>query len=301
MASPRLSFTALDIETANSQRGSICAVALVKVRDGHIIDHFESYVRPFPFIVAPINQRIHGISIEVVENAPEWAVILPELVAFIGDDYVVAHNASFDKSGIRNACWDRGIPAPDLRFICTMRATSKFEKLEGYSLKKVSTAFGFDAFEHHNALADAERCALIALKLAERHDISTIEGLGRADRDLYIASRAAKDYTNVEKLGDLLKGLNICFTGALDITREQAKTLVASFGGIPQGAVSGKTDILVVGDFDSVFFAPGAEHSSKMQKALDLKQQGKPIEILTENEFFERLASLGIESGQNAF
>lgn len=301
MARSPLSFTALDVETANPHRGSICSIGLVKVRDGYLVDHYQTLVRPLPFSVSSINQRIHGISQDDLEHAPEWIDILPQALSFIGTDYVVAHNASFDKSAIRNACWDRGVQAPDLEFVCTMRAARKYERLDGYSLESVSSALGFPQFDHHNALADAERCAEVALKLAARNGISEIYELLKADRDLYTASRAARDYASVERVGTLLEGQYICFTGALDITREMAKSLVASQGGIPQGNVSGKTNILVVGNFDSVFFAPGAEHSSKMQRALDLKRQGKPVEILTEDEFFERLTALGIETDPTGF
>ena len=48
-----ISFTAIDFETANSHRGSACAVGLVKVRDGHIVDTASWLIKPPPGIEHP--------------------------------------------------------------------------------------------------------------------------------------------------------------------------------------------------------------------------------------------------------
>ena len=43
-------FAAIDFETANEQRTSVCSVGVVIVRDGEIVDHYYSLIRPEPGI-----------------------------------------------------------------------------------------------------------------------------------------------------------------------------------------------------------------------------------------------------------
>ena len=70
-----LDYTALDFETANSYRGSPCAVGLVRVRDGQPVAERTWLMRP-PEVVAdfhPFNTSIHGITAEMVAGAPRWS------------------------------------------------------------------------------------------------------------------------------------------------------------------------------------------------------------------------------------
>ena len=41
-------FVAIDVETANASRSSVCAVGAVKVENGVITDRFYRLVRPYP-------------------------------------------------------------------------------------------------------------------------------------------------------------------------------------------------------------------------------------------------------------
>ena len=117
-----LDYTALDFETANSYRGSPCAVGLIRVRDGMIVDQQRHLMRPPEEVdcFAPFNVWVHGITAEMVVNAPRWHEILPAIVDYIGDDVVIAHNAAFDTGVIRDACAVGGEEWPSLNFLCTL-------------------------------------------------------------------------------------------------------------------------------------------------------------------------------------
>lgn len=41
-------FAAIDFETANQQRTSVCSVGIVIVRDGEIVDSYYSLIKPEP-------------------------------------------------------------------------------------------------------------------------------------------------------------------------------------------------------------------------------------------------------------
>ena len=75
-----ISFVALDFETANSNRASVCEVGLSKVIDGERSAVFSSLVLPPKSVghFAARNIRIHGIQESDVLSSPEWGDIWPE-------------------------------------------------------------------------------------------------------------------------------------------------------------------------------------------------------------------------------
>ncbi|MES1169311.1 MAG: exonuclease domain-containing protein, partial [Leifsonia sp.] len=93
-----LDFTAIDFETANGSAASACSVGLVKVRDGQVVDKIGWFIQPPSghdhFV--EWNTRIHGITADMVIDAPTWADQLADLRAYVDDDVLVAHNAGFD-------------------------------------------------------------------------------------------------------------------------------------------------------------------------------------------------------------
>ena len=57
-------FAAIDFETANQQRTSVCSVGIVIVRDGEIADSFYSLIKPEPEYYSYWNTRVHGLTQE---------------------------------------------------------------------------------------------------------------------------------------------------------------------------------------------------------------------------------------------
>ena len=174
-----LNFTAIDFETANSSSASACSVGLVKVRDGVVVDKANWFIKP------PIghdyfnewNTRIHGIMAPDVADALLWSEQLPDLVAFAGDDHLVAHNAGFDMGVIAGACAASFVDVPSFSYLCSLQVARKTYNLESYRLPVAAMAAGFEDFAHHNALADSEACAAIIVHAARRHDADSIEQL----------------------------------------------------------------------------------------------------------------------------
>jgi len=65
-------FTAVDFETANSYRGSPCAVGLIRVRKGKAVDERRWLIRPPARVdhFNAFNTGLHGIDAEMVRSAP---------------------------------------------------------------------------------------------------------------------------------------------------------------------------------------------------------------------------------------
>ncbi|MGZ8513357.1 MAG: exonuclease domain-containing protein, partial [Candidatus Limnocylindria bacterium] len=95
LAEGRNEFVVFDLETTAMKptTGYIVDVAALRVRDGQIVDRFESLVNPGRPI---IGHQIHGIKTDDVAQAPTAAEVLSRLVEWIGDTPVVAHNVAFD-------------------------------------------------------------------------------------------------------------------------------------------------------------------------------------------------------------
>jgi DNA polymerase-3 subunit epsilon len=177
-----LDYVAIDFETANSSSASACSVGLVKVVGGRVVDRAAWLIRP------PVghdsfsewNTRIHGIVERDVIEALEWHEQMVDLMAFAGDEILVAHNAGFDMGVIRGACAATGIDTPSSRYFCSLQVARRTYHLDSYRLPMAAMAAGFEGFNHHEALADAEACAAIIAHAAKRHGADSVEELASA-------------------------------------------------------------------------------------------------------------------------
>lgn len=160
-------FAAIDFETANSERSSVCSVGIVIVRNGEIVDSYYFLIKPEPEYYSYWNTQVHGLTMEDTMNArvfPEvWAEIAPKIEGLP----LVAHNSPFDESCLKAAFQMYQMDYPDYQFFCTCRASRNKlgSRLPNHQLQTVAAYCGYDLTQHHNALADAEACAWIAREL----------------------------------------------------------------------------------------------------------------------------------------
>jgi DNA polymerase III subunit epsilon len=177
-----LDFTAIDFETANSSNASACAVGLVRVRGGEVVDKTGWLIRPPAGhdVFFELNTRIHGIRAEDVAHATTWTDQLGRIMAFAGDDVLVAHNAGFDMAVIKRACDATGDQCPPYRYACSLQVARKVYRLESYRLPFVAAEAGFPDFPHHNATADALACAHVMVDAARRLAADDIDALAEA-------------------------------------------------------------------------------------------------------------------------
>lgn len=174
-----LSFAAIDVETANSARGSICAVGVTVVRDGRREETASWLCRP-PAGLEFFNWhniRVHGISAAMVADRPEFVELFPEVVATVGELPLIAHNAGFDSGAIREACARSGIQTPAWDFSCSLSLARRHLNLDSYRLPHVAAALGIDFTNHHDAAADAAAAADIVIALAARSGVDSLAAL----------------------------------------------------------------------------------------------------------------------------
>lgn len=170
----------MDFETANTERASVCAVGMVRVRDGVEVDSFYRLVRP-PAAVNWFELRhvgIHGITPADVRDAPSWGEVCGEVLEFVGDDVLVPHNASFDMSALRAvSALEGAVLGPGLRYMCSLVLSRRALALRSHSLPLVAAELGVPVLHHHDAGEDARVVALVVAALAGRVNAETLEDL----------------------------------------------------------------------------------------------------------------------------
>ncbi|MBD5317594.1 MAG: 3'-5' exonuclease [Bacteroides sp.] len=165
------SFVAIDVETANNHPTSICSIGAVKVVDGLITDTFYELVKPEPdYYFRHFTENIHGIGRADTEDARCFAEVWADVDSFLEGLPLVAHNKAFDEKCIRAAHRCYGMDYPDYEFHCTLvtaRRTIPRQLCPSFSLPNLCSFLGIPFDNHHNALADAEACAKIALTICK--------------------------------------------------------------------------------------------------------------------------------------
>ncbi len=161
-------FVVFDIETTGLSpvTETITEIGAVKIRDGQIVDSFNKFVNPGKSIPQKIVE-LTGITDAMVENAPPISVVLPEFYEFVGDATLVAHNAGFDTSFIKNSAKENGMKF-DFCYVDTLELSrSLVSGVKNYKLDTLTKHFNVKLENHHRACDDALATAQIFLKLLE--------------------------------------------------------------------------------------------------------------------------------------
>lgn len=160
-----MKFTVIDFETANSKRSSACALGIVVIENGKVVEENAWLIRPSDMYFAGMNIAIHGIRPEDVEAEPEFDELYHGVFKkYLENQLVFAHNASFDMSVLRACLNEYDISFPNIEYLCTVKLAQKlWAELINHKLNTVSDHLGFK-FKHHDAFDDARACANIVLK-----------------------------------------------------------------------------------------------------------------------------------------
>lgn len=159
-------FAAIDFETANMCRSSVCSVGVVIVRGGEIVDSYYSLINPEPNYYHYRCVEVHGLTSADTDAAPVFPEVWKRVAPMIDGLPLVAHNSPFDQSCLKAVFRVYQMDYPDYQFFDTLCASRRrLPGLANYQLQTVAAACGYDMRNHHHALADAEACAHIAIKI----------------------------------------------------------------------------------------------------------------------------------------
>ena len=145
----------------------VTEIGAVKVRDGKVVDRFQTLLNPQRTIPANIS-RLTGITPAMVQDAPYFADIANDLEAFLEDSIFVAHNVEFDYGFMAREFARIGRPFhyPKLCTCASMRRL--FPGHRSYSLASLCRRYDISLNQHHRALCDAEAAAELLLLINEK-------------------------------------------------------------------------------------------------------------------------------------
>jgi DNA polymerase-3 subunit epsilon len=296
-------FIALDVETANADFGSICAIGLVHFRAGAVFKSLTILVDPEDDF-DPINIGIHGIKPADVVGKPTMAKVFPVIGAALRDAAII-HHSPFDRTAMARAAGKYGtggLPCTWLDSCQVAKLTwNQFRESGGYGLANLARSFGI-VFRHHEAAEDARAAGLLLLRaigdggatLQELVDDlgyeSTVDTSPRRinnGRPAFAGKVAQRGLSTGP-----LAGETIVFTGALQISRAEAASEAAIAGCNVDDGVTKRTTLLVVGDQD-LRLTRGQEKSSKHRKAETMIANGALIRIVGESDFMLMVGDTG--------
>lgn len=307
-----MDFVAIDFETANESRDSACSVGLTVVRNGAIEQTISSLLRPTEMRFSPRCEQIHGITEEMVRDAPTLREFWPSISGLLQDNLVVAHNAAFDMGVLRNSLHAAKVAIPAVSYLCTHKISERaWPHLAIHRLKFLARIHNIQ-LDHHDASSDSKVAAELLILAMRESNLSCplmlathlgvrVGQIISSDEWIPSSAPSLRTTSNTIELS-LPEGYNVAnhpffeklvvFTGTLSsLTRPQAQTWVELLGGESQRGVTRKTDYLVVGEADLSRFAPGETESSSLRKARQLREDGHRIQIISDEDFLKLVSS----------
>ena len=149
-------FAFLDVETTGLDPVSgdkICEIAVIKTIDGQVADEFVTIVNPGRNIPERAIS-IHGITQVMVNRAPLFRDIAKDLLDFLNDTVIVAHNAKFDLEFLRSEPKNLNQSLPENEVIDTLGIARRYYSFPSNSLGEIARYIGLPIDEEHRALAD---------------------------------------------------------------------------------------------------------------------------------------------------
>lgn len=214
-------FIAFDIETTglSPNNDRMTEIGAILFQGGEIKQNFQCFVNPH-MPIPPDIKRLTGITDEDVKDAPDEDEAMRRFLEFAGDRPIIAHNADFDTSFMREACKRSNIPFDPVVIDTLVLSQCLLPDLKRFKLDIVSHKLKLPEFNHHRAYDDAAVVARIMAKfipmLAERGaktvgDINAaVSGLHRLDvgRTHHICL-LAKNKTGLKNLYQIISSSQI--------------------------------------------------------------------------------------------
>lgn len=189
-------YVVFDLETTGLSpvNDSIIEIGAVKIQNKKVVDRFSTFVNPK--IPIPYNiEQLTGIDDSMVVDADTIENILPEFLKFCDGAVMVAHNAEFDVTFIREKTKTILRKAFECTVVDTVSlARALIPNLGKFTLDHVAKALNVSLLHHHRAVDDAECCADIFLALVARLEMRNIFNLDEIEEFNINAIKKAKTY-----------------------------------------------------------------------------------------------------------
>ncbi len=203
----------LDTETTGLDytKEKIVEFAAVRLENGKIKDEFQTLINPQQHI-RKSSIAIHGITADMVEDAPTEEEVMPKIMEFIGDYPIVAHNAIFDYTFLNEASLRVfGKPIENPRIDTQHMFKEVYPELESHGLEALTNKFQVELNNHHRAMADTMGLALAYPKLKKLYLQKYDWEVKQLDNVEYLFERFLRIQNTVNTLQSELQDLKSVF------------------------------------------------------------------------------------------
>ena len=145
----------LDIETTGlsmDHGARTCEIAMLKVSNG-VETEFNTLVNP-NCLIPDFSSNIHGITNDMVKNAPKFCEIAKDIANFIDGFVLVCHNAYFDLNFVSKEIMESGINSPEMYFLDTLIISRQYFSFESNKLGDIARILDIEVNQAHRAMAD---------------------------------------------------------------------------------------------------------------------------------------------------
>ena len=283
-------FIAIDVETANTSRASICQIGLVGMSGSDELWRWSSWVN----LEEEFEQKfcgIHGIHPEKVRDAPLFPEVLNAIRPSIQGQVLVSWT-DFDQYALCYAADKYRLRRPSCSWLDACQiARHVWPELPSHNLQAVAETLQL-RFQHHDALADAWACGRAFAAVLGTSKVSIADWMhkfGAPESPPYEGPSEVLHPVEVTREGraDLpLSGDTVLFTGDFELGKSRLGELAWELGCSVKNNFSKHVTILVVGARDAEKYG-GDTKSGKLRTAEAAIKSGQRISILREDEFLK--------------
>ena len=207
-------YCVLDLETTglSFRTEKITEIGIMKVKNGEVIDEFSCFVNP----EKPIPQRVvevTNITDDMVKDAETIDTVLPQVLEFVGDSVLVAHNADFDIGFLKYNAKQLGLSLENT-YLDTLRLSKElFPEFKKYKLGIIADKLGIVVEVAHRALDDVDttvKVLNVMIGMLKENGIKTLDDIDANSvvdfkkLPSYHAIILAKDYVGLKNLYKLV-------------------------------------------------------------------------------------------------
>lgn len=288
-------YCVLDLETTgySTESDYVIEFAVLRIRNNKIVDTFTSLCGGDFKLKNHIVKKT-GITNDMIADKPTFDSFAPDIIRFIGDDFIIGHNIPFDIGFLKKYCDFEN------QSIDTLRMSRKLNpEMLHHHLSDVADHYSISFENSHRSVLDCELTKLCYDSLkqdainkygSEAEFANSFVRINRTHH--YFPMVKATDISTENTVFDETHPLfdKLCvFTGKLNrMTRTEAMQSVVDFGGKVGDTVTLKTNYLILGNNDYCKFIKGNK-STKQKKAEEYKIKGYDIEIIPEEVFYDML------------
>lgn len=274
-----MNFTAIDFETANNSRQSICQIGICRVENFKIIHTESILVQPPNNDFSHLNIAIHRISPDLTETKSLFPEVWKNIKHHFNNQLIIAHNTAFDLDCLFKTLAFYNLEYPNIEHDCTYR-------LSGLNLINLAESLSVEILNHHDALNDAIMCANSYIKLKngfvpDFNKITKKEGKSIFSEHERLSGKVLKpDLKNADSSSPFYKK-KIVFTGILNnISRAKAAEIIKGMGADIDSSITKNIHFVIIGS--------GAG-PSKLKKIKEYNEAGSNIKMIYESEFLEMI------------